>query len=401
MLQALILILGGNCLSESCPMHFFNSHIIPTYLVPSMLGGIIGTLQYLLWRGVYTQTPEGMIFIVCASASMLFLGLIIFHYQALLRKVMKLEKDYARAKHNIFSQFSPMANPQPNVVSGNPSKIDTRQTDILDIDPLEIDIKKSPEKSNLTNVVQLHSPHDRAVKSIGESNKIIINLQAVIKMKERSVHSYEVLARMESKDGTFKSATEIFDGFKKKAEFHYLDKTILEQTVEVLDCLGKNSDLVMNINISRQTLESKAAFNRFYRILQDHSSICKNLVLEISQQQLSDLSGASANRLFSITELGYRLSIDNCTDYPSLLPLVKEKQIAIVKTPMSRFIDINTKALQMDVKNLMTTCKAHDVPFIVTHVDEGYQLQELIRHDIDFAQGFLFSAPKRPTSKTG
>ena len=382
-------------------MHFFNTYIIPTYLVPSMLGGIIGTLQYLLWRGVYTHTPEGMIFIVCASASMLFLGLIIFHYQALLRKVMKLEKDYAKAKHNIFSQFSPISNPQANSLAGSPSDIATRQTDILDIEPLDIDIKKPPEKSNLTNVVQLHSPHDKAVKSVEESNKIIINLQAVIKMKERSIHSYEVLARMESKDGTFKSATEIFDGFKKKAEFHYLDKTILEQTVEVLDCLGKNSDLVMNINISRQTLDSKAAFNRFYRILQDNVSICKNLVLEISQQQLSDLSGASANRLFSIAELGYRLSIDNCTDYAPLAPLIKDKQIAIIKTPMSRFIDINTQARQLHIKNFMKTCKTHDIPFIVTHVDEGYQLQELIRHDIDYAQGFLFSAPKRPTSKTG
>ncbi len=380
-------------LEKVAQMRLTDTYIIPTYIIPSALGCVTGTLLFLSWRGMYADSTEGMVFMICASACMIFLAFIIFHYQVLLRRVLQMEASYAKTRNNLFSQFTAIKPPEDN-----PSQ-NVSQTDIIDIDPLEIVVKKNPEDSNLTNVVQLHSSQNKTASAIDPQNKIIINLQAVIKMNERSVQAYEVLARMETKNGTYKSATEIFESFNKKAEFHYLDKTILEQTVEVLDCLDKSSDLIMHINISRQTLESKTAFNKFYAILNDHVLTCNNLILEISQQQFSSLSAASRNRLFSIAELGFKLSIDNCTDYVSLMTLVEEKLVSVIKTPVTKLFEVNNKTHEHQIIAFMKKCEMDGVPFIVTHVDEGYQLQELIKYNVLYAQGFLFSAPKRPTSK--
>lgn len=327
---------------------------------------------------------------ICAAAFMVLLGFILVHYQSMLRKVLKLEANHRRNPDSLFRQFGDITQPNVN------SKEQHKQTDILDIEPLEVSVKKSREESNLNNVFQLYSHEDKAI----EKNNIIINLQAVIEMRKRSVFAYEVLARMETKNGTYKSATEILENFKRKAEFHYLDKTILEQTIEVLECLDENSDLVMQINLSKQTLESKAAFTKYFALLKAHSSISDNLVLEIPQHQFYSLSSVSRDRLFSITELGYKLSIDNCMDYVALLNLVEGKQISVIKTPITKFFEITNTVHKHKVEAFMKVCEANGVTFIVTHVDEGYQLQELIKYDVHYAQGFLFSAPKRPKSKT-
>lgn len=325
---------------------------------------------------------------------MVLLAFIMLHYQSMLRRVLKLEAGQARNPDSLFSQFShaAKATTRPNMPQN--------QTDILDIEPLEVSVKKSPEESNLTNVFQLYTEEDRAANAASRKNNIIINLQAVIEMRKRSVFAYEVLARMENKNGTYKSASEILDNFKRKGEFHYLDKTILEQTVEVLDCLEENSDLVMQINISKQTLESKTAFTRYYALLKTHVSISNNLVLEIPQQQFFSLSSVSRERLTSITKLGFKLSIDNCLDYVGLLSLVEGKQISVIKTPITKFFEITNTVHKHKIEAFMKVCEANDVTFIVTHVDEGYQLQELIKYDVNYAQGFLFSAPKRPKSKS-
>lgn len=355
------------------------------YLLPSFLGLVTGTFAFMIWRAFHAQTMEGILFMVCAGASALLLGFILTHYQSLMRRVMKLEKNQFRRDHAAVEQK--LQNP-------------TLKRDILGLDPLEIDIRKSTENSNLTNVVHLHKSLDRkADRTEEQNNDIIINLQAVIEMKGRSVHAYEVLARMESADGNYRNAAEILDGFKKRAEFHYLDKTVLEQTVEVLKCLDDEDDLVMHINISRQTLESKSAFEAYMLILKTHVAIHDKLVLEISQQQFAMLSGASRKRLFSIVKLGFRLSIDNCTDYAPLVHLLEHDAIAVIKTPVTRFSDVEDQATERKMIALMKLCDARKVPFIVTHVDEGYQLQELMRYNVQYAQGFLFSAPKRPQSK--
>lgn len=364
-------------------MRYANLYFIPSFLMPAMLGLISGIFAFLSLRATASDTMEGTLFLVCAAGSVLLLGFIFTHYHLMMSRVSKLEaKQHALAK----------ATPSQDLSQYSYSP----KTDILGLDPFEIEIKKSLNESNLTNVVQLH---DEADKQIKKNNKIIINLQAVIEMKGRSVHAYEVLARMESHNGIYKSATEIFEGFKKNSEFHYLDKTILEQTVEVLQCLDEGSDLLMHINISKQTLESKAAFAKYYTILKSNVGICNNLVLEISQQQFSELSGASHNRLLSIVDMGFKLSIDNCTNYCALSNLIEKKAVAVIKTPVTKFIEINDHNKERKIRSLMQACKDQDVPFIVTHVDEGYQLQELIRFNVLFAQGFLFSAPKRPKSK--
>lgn len=321
---------------------------------------------------------------------MVLLAFILLHYQSMLRKVLKLEAAHRRNPDSLFRQFGDITQTTRSPQTPH------QQTDILDIKPLEVNVKKNREESNLNNVFQLYTHEDKAA----EKNNIIINLQAVIEMRKRSVFAYEVLARMENKNGTYKSATEILENFKKKAEFHYLDKTILEQTIEVLECLDENSDLVMQINLSKQTLESKAAFTKYYALLKAHVSICDNLVIEIPQQQFYSLSGMSRNRLLSITTLGYKLSIDNCLDYVALLSLVEGKQISVIKTPITKFFEITNTVHKHKIEAFMKVCEANDVTFIVTHVDEGYQLQELIKYNVNYAQGFLFSAPKRPKSKT-
>lgn len=359
------------------------------YVLPPILGAISGTIFFLTWRATHSNSMEGIIFMVCAAACMILLGFILIHYQSMLRKVLKLEAVHRRNPDSLFRQFGDIT--QTKDIINEQQK----QTDILDIEPLEVSVKKSPETSNLNNVFQLYTNEDKAA----EKNNIIINLQAVIEMRKRSVFAYEVLARMENKNGTYKSATEILENFKRKAEFHYLDKTILEQTVEVLDCLDENSDLVMQINLSKQTLESKAAFTKYYALLKAHVSICDNLVLEIPQQQFYSLSGVCRNRLFSITDLGFKLSIDNCIDYVALLNLVEGRQISVIKTPITKFFEITNTVHKHKIEAFMKVCEANGVTFIVTHVDEGYQLQELIKYDVNYAQGFLFSAPKRPKSK--
>jgi EAL domain-containing protein (putative c-di-GMP-specific phosphodiesterase class I) len=337
---------------------------------------------------------EGVIFMICASACMVLLAFILLHYQSMVRKVLKLEAGKFKNTKTMVGQASHAT--QADTMPGMPQN----QTDILDIEPLEVSVKKSPEESNLTNVFQLYTEEDRVANAANSKNNIIINLQAVIEMRKRSVYAYEVLARMDNRNGTYKSASEILETFKRKGQFHYLDKTILEQTAEVLDCLDENSDLVMQINISKQTLESKTAFTRYYALLKAHLSISDNLVLEIPQQQFFSLSSVSRERLFSITKLGFKLSIDNCLDYVALLNLVESKQINVIKTPITKFFEITNTVHKHKIEAFMRVCEANDVTFIVTHVDEGYQLQELIKYDVNYAQGFLFSAPKRPRPKS-
>lgn len=326
----------------------------------------------------------GSIFLMAASICIVMLGYVLIHSKVFLNTPAK-QGNQAQYLENVFNDLNtPKATPPTKKSWAN-------QKDIMGLMPLKLDLTHN-------GIVPKHSTKGKALNTDDEPDNVIINLQAVIELNKRSVHSYEVLARMETSNGNYKSAREIFAGFKKKTQFQILDQNVLKQTVDVLSCLKMQNGLIMHVNISSQTLEGCSAFTRFYEVLKNHTNVCDNLVIEISQQQFSSLTRIARLRLLSIPSLGFRLSLDNCTDFARLAVLLETNKIACVKTPIMKFFEMDNAANEKQVIDIMSKCKTRGIPFIVTHVDEGYQIQQLIKYDVAFAQGFLFSAPKRPVS---
>ena len=232
------------------------------------------------------------------------------------------------------------------------------------------------------------------ISDLIQDGRLQIYLQPSVYLQKRSVHGYEVLARLELNNGRIAPAAVFIDKLANSGLMAKADKVILAQTIGLLRSLKRRNEYPdVFWHVSPASLNSKSAFRGIMETLNANSMFNKNLRIEISPQALEGLNRKQNLRLQEIREAGFGLSLENCTNLRGANKLLASGLFKTVKIPIKAIEDATASS---HFALLQETCRANEVDLIVTHVEREHQVIQLIDEHVTIGQGFLFSEPKKP-----
>jgi len=220
-------------------------------------------------------------------------------------------------------------------------------------------------------------------------------LQPIVSLPGREVPGYEALARLVLEDGTVITAPEFWAQAEKSNLVARIDRQILEQAVRLMRSQRRKKQPVEVFwNVSPATLRFKQTFAPVLEILQANKLLARTLIAEMSQDDFESLSRTQLKNLTKIHELGFRLSLDHCTNIESVRNITASGLFSFVKVPVSILEQFAGRETEHFAERLAALFHDNPVRLIASGVEQERQVMKLIDHDILLAQGGLFSPPR-------
>ena len=221
-------------------------------------------------------------------------------------------------------------------------------------------------------------------------------LQPVVTLPQRKVRSYEVLARLRMRDGTIMLPEEFVPTAESLGIAPVMDLRQFVRTAQIVRKLSaKNRDIQVMVNISPKSLTASTFITACVDSVRQSPSLAAQIILEMDQAAVRTLGLPEMAGLKTLTEAGFRLSMDQIADLRLDGPTLFERGFRFVKIPAALLLDPlsqrGTDVLTTDMGNLL---RRHGIELIADLIETEATVRDLLDYDIALAQGHLFAAPR-------
>lgn len=227
-------------------------------------------------------------------------------------------------------------------------------------------------------------------------NKVIAYYQPIYSIKTKKFTGAEALIRLKDDDNNIIYPDEFIPIAEKNGMVTSLDYTMFEQVCKFISkhdmkALGLN---FIDVNVSTiQAVDDQMA-KRYIDIMKKYQVDPKYIRLEITESAVITNRTALISNMNELVEYGVHFALDDYgvgnsnISYLTTLPI---KCVKIDKSFTELFF-IDDKANYI-VKNEIEMFNGLDLIVVFEGVEEKYQLEGLLKLDIDYIQGFYYSKP--------
>ena len=151
----------------------------------------------------------------------------------------------------------------------------------------------------------------------------------------------------------------------------------------------KSQNLDFFCNISPHTLADQDFFSDFLDFLDSNQELAGHLVFEFAQADFARWSDAGAGLLARLAHLGCRISLDQIHDVDLDPELLAERRVSFVKVEANLLLEALGQR-----GDLLRALRRREIDLIVEKVEDEGRLLDLLDHEVDFGQGYLFGEPR-------
>ena len=229
-----------------------------------------------------------------------------------------------------------------------------------------------------------------------DANRIDLYLQPVVSLPQRKVRYYEAMSRLRLANGELMLPADFLDLAHSAGLVPRLDNHLLFRCVQVVRRLiAKNREIGLFCNISMATLADPEFFPQFSEFLQANRAIAPSLILEFSQAMVRDMGPLENESLSSLSDLGFRFSLDRLVDVRLEPRDLADRGFRFVKVPgsllLSRLAYGGSDIHAADFSDLLGR---FGIDLIAEKIESEGMVVDLLDYDVRFGQGFLFSPPR-------
>ena len=171
-----------------------------------------------------------------------------------------------------------------------------------------------------------------------------------------------------------------------------LDLVILEK---ILTLYSQNSGEPVAINLSPASLAEKITIDRFIKVLSKFSQFASNLVIEIPEICLQKAPENTHYLTDKIREMGCKLTIERLGTSISAFSHLRKLRPDYIKLDGSYTRGIHlSDDNQFFVRSLVNIAHGLNIFVIAELVEEEEEANALKDLFVDYAQGYLYSAPR-------
>ena len=174
-----------------------------------------------------------------------------------------------------------------------------------------------------------------------------------------------------------------------------IDNLLLFRAVQLVRrARGQNAHIAFFCNVSRHTLADRAFMADFLAFLEENPELAPSLILELSRADWDPSDGQVMRYMASLASLGVRFSLDRVTDFNLDSLLLRERGFRFVKASAAVLLESEGP----EARRLKRMLAIDDIQLVVEKIERERDLLELLEHDIDLGQGYLFGEPRAPLS---
>lgn len=258
----------------------------------------------------------------------------------------------------------------------------------------------NPENERDISTMSLDMGWSRRIKNAIEQNKFVLVCQPIIKIRSKTIDSYEILIRMLDDD----NETVLPGGFLPSAERFGLaaeiDRWVVVHAIDALaEQRKKTPELNYAINLSGATLTDTSICDLIQSQLVITGLPPSTLTFEVTETVAIADMAAAERILLRLQQMGCKTSLDDFGTGMSSFAYLRDLPVDIVKID-GRFVKNiaeNPVDLAM-VKALNDIAHALGKQTVAEFVEDEACLQILIDIGVDYAQGYYFGQPEAVTS---
>jgi EAL domain-containing protein (putative c-di-GMP-specific phosphodiesterase class I) len=211
-----------------------------------------------------------------------------------------------------------------------------------------------------------------------------VAFQAVVLLKDSSLHHHEVLVRFGAEGSPFPTI--------KMAEeldlIESLDGAILEET---LTHLLREPELLLAVNVSGRSLMSDGYVDGALKLVAQNPSIKGRLLFELTESAAVEDLAEADRRLQSLRVAGCKVCLDDFGAGAASLAYLQQLTLDLLKIDGRYIRDLQHGGREATfVRHLVNMCAELKVATLAEMV-EGKEAEEAVRKaGVDYAQGWLY-----------
>lgn len=221
-------------------------------------------------------------------------------------------------------------------------------------------------------------------------------LQPIVTLPQRKVRAYQASVRLRGADGAVFQSADYLRLADDAGLMPALDAEILGRSIQVVRRLtARNRDVSLFCDIAGSSLADAAFSTELIGSLEASRSIAGSLVIGLTQEAVRAMSPLDAETLRSLSDKGFRFSMDGVHDLRIEPRDLADKGFRHIKVPADLMIARATDAgAEIHVADLAGLFARYGIDLIAEGIDTEAMVVDVLDYDVKFAQGLLFSPPR-------
>jgi diguanylate cyclase (GGDEF)-like protein/PAS domain S-box-containing protein len=246
--------------------------------------------------------------------------------------------------------------------------------------------------ARVSDRVQLESSLRAAV----DQDRLQLVYQPQFELRTGSVMGVEALLRWRDENGTLRSSDRIMQVAEETGLIIPIGEWVLREACRVRRAWqrGLTGDSRMAVNLSPSQLRRPEFFARLQAVLGETGLSPQLLEVELTESAFMQHAGEEAQPLNQLRQLGIGVAVDDFGIGYSSLSYLKHFPVTKLKIDRSFIRDLATDPNDAAiVRAILALAQSMKIPVCAEGVESASQVEFLLEHRCEHAQGFFFAEP--------
>ena len=229
-----------------------------------------------------------------------------------------------------------------------------------------------------------------------EENRIDLYLQPVVSLPQRKTRFYEAYSRLRADDGTMIGPDRYIPLAAQSGLISVIDNLLLFRCVHLVRKLRRrNRNVSFFCNISSFSLNDEAFFDQFVDFLSGDEGLAESLVFEFGADDIQRGGAEVDAKLARLAAMGYRFSLDRVQSLDIDFTGLAHRRFRYIKVDAALMLSPTKQSgASIAVDDLKEMLTRSGIDLIAEKVETERTVVDLLEFGVDFAQGYLFGAPR-------
>jgi cyclic-di-GMP phosphodiesterase TipF (flagellum assembly factor) len=231
------------------------------------------------------------------------------------------------------------------------------------------------------------------VRNALEANRIDLYLQPIVSLPSRKTLYYEAYSRIRNEAGTVVYPRQYLHLAEREGLISNLDNLLMFRCIQVVRQSEKrHPERQFFVNISSATLSDEGFITQFMEFMEDNAELAGRVIMEIAQSDIKGMDRVIESRLTALSGAGFSFSMDHVTDLDIDFHGLHLRGFKFIKIGAPTFFGQDGPLHRADFNEAV---KRNGLRLILEKIEDDATLVELLDHDVELGQGYLFGAPRR------
>ena len=229
-----------------------------------------------------------------------------------------------------------------------------------------------------------------------ENDLIVVNYQPIYSKEKNKITSAEALVRIKDPNGALIYPNSFIELAEKNGLISKLGEKVFIHVCDFINKYNLNELGLeyIEVNLSVVQCGDEKLADRYIEIMKEYNINPKNINLEITETASTNLRNIMINNMKKLIDYGVSFSLDDFGMGNSNLNYIIEMPVEIVKFDRilvnSYFNDDKAKFVMTRIIEMI---KALRLEIVLEGIETKEMLDEVLKLDIDFIQGYYYSKP--------